>query len=280
MKKTSQTSDVPRVLQQQYVVCYQKVCSDAKANPVPMTVARCEVFEEGLLTVYDSATISINFDKKQGYPQDHTLKTDDHPPDIDPVLADHIKKVLVSLNLHQFAVPTRDHRDGGRDRGLGLDRDLGGKDISDTTDLSCFWCGVKGHTIFDCTGPAPTAVSKKACDEAFPHRDDTFVKRAAKIGSNEGRKALSLASVASAELISDDENEDSNDLIHAYVDMQSIFVPANEMTKFSCVRVLSVFSSCLVLVTVALGSQPKSYAPCLHWCYLENLPYSVSVYSS
>ena len=36
-----------------------------------------------------------------------------------------------------------------------------------------------------------------------------------------------------------DENEDSDDLIHVYTDIQSIFAPAYEMTKLSCVGVLS-----------------------------------------
>ena len=59
------------------------------------------------------------------------------------------------------------------------------------------------------------------------------------IPRNEGRKARRLASAASAEPISDDENDDSEDLIHAYEAMHSIFSPANEMTKSSCVCVLS-----------------------------------------
>ena len=105
-----------------------------------------------------------------------------------------------------------------------------------------------------CTGPVPTPAAKKA-------RDDLLVKRAAKIGHNEGRKTRRLASAASAELISDDENEDSDDLIHAYVDIQSIFVPANEMND------KSFLCSCLMNDKAFLSS-------------LANLPYSVSVYSS
>ena len=133
MQKASQASGVPRALQQQYVTSYQKVCADAQANPVPITVARCEVFEEGLRTACAAAAIPVNFDKQQSYPQVHTLKTGDHSPDIDPVLAAHIKTVLASLNLRQLAVPPRDHRGGVRVRGIGRVR--GGKDLPAATDL-------------------------------------------------------------------------------------------------------------------------------------------------
>ena len=65
MQKASQAPGVPRPLQQQYVGVYQKVCADVQVNPVPMTTARCEVFEEALLTVCAAAVISVHFDKKQ-----------------------------------------------------------------------------------------------------------------------------------------------------------------------------------------------------------------------
>jgi hypothetical protein len=103
-----------------------------------MTGPRCEVYEEILRIACAASVISVNFDKKQSYPQDRVLKTDDHPSDIDPVLSARIKTVLPSLNLRQLADPTRDHRGDGRDRGLGLGRDRGGKDNPDTADLSCF----------------------------------------------------------------------------------------------------------------------------------------------
>ena len=37
--------------------------------------------------------------------------------------------------------------------------------------LSCFWCGAKGHTIMDCTGPAPNPAAKLARDEMIAKRD-------------------------------------------------------------------------------------------------------------
>ena len=144
MQKASQAPGVPRALQQQYVAAYQKVCADAQANPVPITVARCEVFEEGLRTACAAAAISVNFDKKQSYPQVRALKTDDHTSDIDPVLAAHIKTVLASLNLRQLAARARDHRGGVRGRGIGRDRD--GKDLLAAADLSCLWCGRNRRT--------------------------------------------------------------------------------------------------------------------------------------
>ncbi len=113
--KYSQSPDLARLLKEQYLKCYRKVCADAQTNPDPMTMDRWDPYEAGLRTACAASNLSTTFDKKHI----RALKVIDQPSDLDQVLASNLKniemgKLLESHTmLHLAAVPR------GRDRGRG-----------------------------------------------------------------------------------------------------------------------------------------------------------------
>ena len=61
-----------------------------------------------------------------------------------------------------------------------------------TVELSFFWCVNKGHTLLDCTDPAPNPVSKLTRDELIAPHD-----KRDRINRNSDRKSCRLVSPAS-----------------------------------------------------------------------------------
>jgi hypothetical protein len=66
---------------------------------------------------------------------------------------------------------------------------------------SCFWCGLKSHSLIDCTGPSPNPDSKLSRDEMIAAR----AQRDRDI-HNADRKTSRLASAATSVAVSDDED--------------------------------------------------------------------------
>jgi hypothetical protein len=122
--------DVLRLLKEQYLKCYQKVCADAQTNPNPMTVDRWDLdpYEAGLRSDFAAANLSTT--------ESHTMR--------------------------QLAAVPR-----GRGRGRGAGRGAargGGQAAIAASEQSCLRCGVKGHDICDCPTP-PSPAAKKVGDE-------------------------------------------------------------------------------------------------------------------
>lgn len=75
------------------------------------------------------------------------------------------------------------------------------EDNSAPFELSCFWCGGKGHTLFDCPDPPPNAKAKAA-------RDMVVAAKANRAAKAEIRQARRLAPAANSVQVSDDEDDD------------------------------------------------------------------------
>ena len=86
-------------------------------------------------------------------------------------------KAIEALNLHQLAAPVdnRDRRGAARGR----------RDNDAPFEFSCFWCGGKGHTLFECPEPLPNAKAKAA-------RDMVAAAKADKDARNERTQARRL----------------------------------------------------------------------------------------
>ena len=113
--KDIQSPDVPRLLKEQYLKCYQKVRANALTNPNPLTMDSWDPYEAGLRTDCTVANLSTTFDKKHI----RALKVIDQTSDLDQVLASNLKniemgKLLESHTMRQLADVPR-----GRGRGRG-----------------------------------------------------------------------------------------------------------------------------------------------------------------
>ena len=107
----------------------------------------------------------------------HTPITD-LPTETNTVLT--LDLVIETLNFLQIV--STDNRDGfGRVRG----------DPCTVYEPSCLWCDKKGHTLIDCTGPAPNSVSKLA-------RDEVLAVRVSLESRNDNRQTCRPASVGTS----------------------------------------------------------------------------------
>jgi hypothetical protein len=136
-------------------------------------------------------------------------------PDSTAILA--LGKAIEALNLRQLT--TAGPR-GGLDRGR--------VEARAAYEPSCFWCGNKGHTLIDCTGPAPNPASKLARDDMIAARE-----KRDRDNRNADRKTCRLASVATcvAVGVSCDEGEDGDYSEATYEAIQTLFGQLTEPTK-------------------------------------------------
>jgi len=100
--------------------------------------------------------------------------------------------------------------------------------------MSCFWCGAKGHTLIDCTDPAPNPASKLARDNMIAVRE-----KRDQTTRNADRKARRLASAntaAASAQVNDNEGDDGSEydegihaaflaLFHGHPEKKAILFP-------------------------------------------------------
>jgi hypothetical protein len=143
--KCSQSPEVPRPLRQLYINLFQKVCAEQTANPNPITTRRLTVMEEIFRTDCAAGKISTTFEAKTPSFPARALHGIDDQTDIEQLVAKALEKLHVR--------PPADNRDRrARPR------------TNPAFELSCFWCGGKGHTLFECPDPPPNAKAKAARD--------------------------------------------------------------------------------------------------------------------
>jgi len=216
------------------ITFYQAYCIDQNVNPAPMNMSRWELLEAVSRTRCAAAKIPMVFDPPALFsPTDGTDKYIKARPSVANLTTDTtallaLGKVIETLNLRQLApVAPR----GGMGRGAA--RGAGAVNAS-ATNLSCFWCGAKGHTLIDCTGPAPNPAAKLARDNILAGREKR-VKAERNAGKQTRRIAIANSVAASNAHISDDEDEDDDhtdaELNEAtYAAIQALFFE-NDLTK-------------------------------------------------
>ena len=178
--KCSQSPEVPRPLRQLYINFFQKVCVEQNSNPNPITSRRLAVMEETFRTDCAAGRISTTFEAKTPSFQARALHGTDDQTDIEQLVA----KALEKLNVRPAAG----------------DRRARGARGNTPFELSCFWCGGKGHTLFECPDPPPNAKAKTA-------RDMVAAAKENKATRNARTEARRLAPAATSAFITDDEDE-------------------------------------------------------------------------
>ena len=97
-------------------------------------------------------------------------------------------------NLQLASVDNRDRRGGPR-------RD-------NTSELSCFWFGGNGHTLFDCPKQPPNAKAKAAWDKVAADKE----QKASRLEDRrEPGTARRIAPATTSDLVTDDEDEEYSD---------------------------------------------------------------------
>jgi hypothetical protein len=180
----SQSPDVPRARHQLYLRLFQRICAEQAANPNPLTMRRLNV----MLAVFRSDCAAGNIPTTFGVPQPflavRTLQGDDEPTHIEKLVAKALDKLR----------PSADNRDGRlRPRNI---RNM---------DQSCFWCGAKGHTLFECTKTPSNSEAKAARDLVITNRELKNFRRA------ESRRITPAASSTHSIFTTDDEFTDELD---------------------------------------------------------------------
>jgi hypothetical protein len=180
----SQSSDVPHALLHLYIRLFQRICAEQAANPNPITMRRLNV----MLAVFRSDCAAGNISTIFGAPplplDVRALHGDDEPT--------HIEK-LVAKALDKLRLPA-DNRDGRvRQRNIR------------NTDQSCFWCGVKGHTLLECTKTPPNSEAKVVRDLVITNRELKTFRR------DEARRITPADSSTHSIFTTDDEFTDELD---------------------------------------------------------------------
>ena len=78
-----------------------------------------------------------------------------------------------------------------------------------TFELSCFWCGAKGHTLMECPDPAPNAKAKAARD-MVPAAQENKTKRFQRAETR--RLAGAATNAAMNAFVTDDEDTDDSEI--------------------------------------------------------------------
>jgi len=180
----SQSPDMPRPLRQLYINLFQKICAEQTLNPNPITLRRLNVMLAVFRTDCAAGQISTTFEAKTPYFSARALHGIEDQTDIEQLVA----KALEKLNVR----PPADNRDGRvRTR-------------NNRFELSCFWCGGKGHTLFECPDPPPNAKAKAARDQVATAKENKHNHR------NQRAEARRLAPAATNAIFETDD-EDSDD---------------------------------------------------------------------
>jgi hypothetical protein len=186
----SQSPDVPRPLRQLYINLFQKICAEQTANPNPITLRRLNVMLAVFRTDCAAGQISTTFEAKTPSFPARALHGIADQTDIEQLVA----KALEKLNV----CPPADNRDR-RAR----------QKTNPTFELSCFWCGAKGHTLMECPDPAPNAKDKAARDmvaAAQENKTKRFQRAEAR------RLAGAATNAAMNAFVTDDEDTDDSEI--------------------------------------------------------------------
>jgi hypothetical protein len=185
--KASQSQDVTRSLRQIYIRLFQRICVEQAANPNPITMRRLNV----MIAVFrsDCATghISTTSDAPLPLPV-RALHADDESTNIDQLVVKDLDKMHARLPA--------DNRDGRvRQRNIR------------NVDLSCFWCGAKGHTLLECPHPPTNSKAKDARDQVVTNREN----KTSRAQRREVRRLAQPASSTCSIFTTDDEDTDELD---------------------------------------------------------------------
>ena len=136
-----------------------------------MTIRHLVVIEETFRSDCATDKIPTTFETKAPNLQARAFQSiDAQTTDIDEVTSSTtyiiaLVKAIETLNLCKLAdVDNRDRHEHSR------------RDSVAPFELSCFWCGGKDHTLFECSEPPPNAKTKAALDMVAVVKVDKSVR--------------------------------------------------------------------------------------------------------
>ncbi len=213
--KTNQDPSVLDPLRKEIVTRFQTYCTDQNADAAPMTMIRWEHHETALCTACAAAKVGMIFNAKSPFEKARPLQTPAANLVSTAILA--LGKATEALNLRQLTT-------AGPRGDLGRGR----VEARAAYEPSCFWCGNKGHTLIDCTVPAPNPASKLARNDMIAVREKR--DRDNRNADREGRHLASAATCVTVG-VSGDEGEDDDYSEATYEAIQALFGQLTEPTK-------------------------------------------------